>query len=517
MSRHFNTAGPCIPADDYIVPPERRLPFVRELIAQKAYFGLRGSRQVGKTTSLHALAQALTAEGRFAAVLVSMEGGAAFPRDVGAAEDAILAAWRRRAEAWLPPELQPPPWPVAAPGSGIGSALAAWALACPRPLVVFLDEIDALRDDVLIAVIRQLRDGHPNRPKAFPWSLGLIGLRDVRDYKVASGGGEHLHTASPFNIKVRSLTMREFTADEVIELYAQHTAETGQAFAPDALLEAYALTQGQPWLVNALGYVVTTELRPDRAETITVADIDRARDLLVERQDTHLDSLADRLRDPRVRAAIEPMIQGEALPSLQPDDLQFVLDLGLVRERAGGGVEVANAIYREIIARQLTITMRASLPVIAPTWLRADGGMDFDLLLEAFVAFWVQHGEALLGSSPYNEAAPHLVLMAFLHRVVNGGGRVEREYAIGTRRLDLSVEYRGDRLGIEVKTWRDSDKTRDPIAAGLDQLDAYLARIGVQHGWLVLFDQRSGGDTRADRPVELVHTGTGRSVRVVRL
>ena len=184
-----------------------------------------------------------------------------------------------------------------------------------------------------------------------------------------------------------------------------------------------------------------------------------------------------------MRAVIEPMIQGESLAALAPDDLRFVLDLGLVRERADGGIEVANPIYREIIARQLTVTMRASLPVMTPTWLAADGRIDFDRLLEAFVGFWVQHGEAMLASSPYNEAAPHLVMMAFLHRVVNGGGRIDREYSIGSKRLDLCVAHRGERLGIEVKTWRDVDKAKDPTIDGLTQLDGYLARIGVETGW----------------------------------
>lgn len=105
----------------------------------------------------------------------------------------------------------------------------------------------------------------------------------------------------------------------------------------------------------------------------------------------------------------------------------------------------------------------------------------------------MQNGEALLGSSPYNEAAAHLVLMAFLHRIVNGGGRVDRELAIGSKRLDLCVEYRGDRLGVEVKTSRGQrDRRADPADAGVDELDEYLASIGTKRAWLVRFDRRSG-------------------------
>ena len=518
MARHFNTAGPCNPKIHYMLPPERRLPDVRQVIEEQAYFVLHAPRQVGKTTSLLTLAHALTAEGRFAALLVSMETGAAFPNDVGAAEDALLEAWRRRAEAWLPTELQPPPWPEAKAGSRVASALTAWSRACPRPLVVFLDEIDALRDQVLISVLRQLRDGHPARPEGFPWSLALVGLRDVRDYKIASGGSERTHSSSPFNIKVESLTMRDFMEGEVAELYTQHTADTGQPFEPGALARAFEVTRGQPWLVNALARQLVQVLVPDPTKPITTDDVDRARDLLIERQDTHLDSLAERLREPRVRAVLEPMIVGDSLASVAPDDLRFVLDLGLVREVLDGGIELANPIYREIVVRSLTVSVRASLPRLAPTWRGADGRMDWEKLREAFVAFWLQHGEALLGSSPYNEAAPHLVLMAFLHRVVNGGGRVERELALGSRRMDLCVEYGTERLGIEVKTWRASDKAKDPVDAGVEQLGEYLSRIGVERGWLVRFDQRPDQPPLPERlKVDQLTTASGHRITTMRL
>ena len=210
--RFFNTAGPCVAEDHYMLPASERLPGVRRLVDRKGYFVLHAPRQSGKTTTVLELAKELTAEGTYAAVVVSAEVGAPFPDDPGAAERAILGGWRTRASVRLPKELQPPPWPEAGAGGLIGAALDAWTRAIPRPLVLFVDEIDALRGPALISVLRQLRSGYPDRPSAFPWSLALVGLRDVRDYKVASGGSDSLHTSSPFNIKVESLTLRSFTA-----------------------------------------------------------------------------------------------------------------------------------------------------------------------------------------------------------------------------------------------------------------------------------------------------------------
>jgi hypothetical protein len=337
----------------------------------------------------------------------------------------------------------------------------------------------------------------------------------VRDYKVASGGSDRLGTSSPFNIKVESLTLRNFTRDEVAALYAQHTEDTGQVFLPDAVDRAFELTQGQPWLVNALARQLVEVLVPDRAQPIGRADVDRAREILIERQDTHLDSLADKLREPRVRAIIGPMLAGRKLGDLPPDDIRYAIDLGLVRMTEEGGLDIVNPIYREIVVRELAFPIRASLPQIAATWLLPDGRLEPDRLLEAFLDFWRRHGQPLLKTAHYHEVAPHLVLMAFLHRVVNGGGSMEREYAIGSGRMDLCLRYGSQTLAIEIKVWR--TRRPDPLAQGLMQLDADLAGLGLQRGWLVIFDRRKGRPSIAERTRrEDVTTPGGRQVVVVR-
>ena len=497
-----------------MVPASPRLDDVFRLVERKSYFTVHAPRQIGKTTTLLAIARELTAAGQYAAVLVSMELGAGFPDDIGAAELAVLTSWRSAASEQLPRELWPPPWPDAAPGSRIGEALRAWSEASARPLVVFLDEIDALRNGVLISVLRQLRDGYRNRPRRFPWALALVGLRDVRDYQVALGERDHLGTASPFNIKVRALTLDDFTPAEVVTLLEQHTADTGQAFAPDALARVVHWTAGQPWLVNALAAVLVDDLVPDRSRTITAEAVDRAVRVLVDRRDTHLDSLAERLRDPRVRAVLAPLIAGATPPQLDNDEIRYTLDLGLIR-RTEAALAFANPIYQEIVSRELYFATRATLPPLQPSWRGADGRLDRAALLRAFLTFWRRHGEPLMRTAQYHEIAAQLVLMAFLDRVANGGGVVEREYAIGSGRLDLCLRVGGDVLAIEVKVWRDGEP--DPRAEGLEQIDGYLAGLGVDDGWLVIFDRRTGLPRLSERTAaELATTAGGRRVEVLR-
>ncbi len=512
MPRHFNTAGPCQSDIHYMLSPLIRLPQVEQLIAQRNYFVIHAPRQIGKTTSIQSLAQNLTNQGQYTAVVVSAETGAAFGNDPLVAQSQILIAWQEAIGFWLPEELQPPDWSHC---TTIGQALGLWCRNSSRPIVLLIDEIDALCDQALLTVLRQLRDGYARRPKGFPASVGLVGMRDVRDYKVASGGSDRLQTASPFNIKVRSLTMRNFNATEVAELYEQHTADTGQVFTPAASALAFELTQGQPWLVNAIAKEIVEELATDKTIEITIDHIMTAKEILIRRQDTHLDSLAERLRENRVKAIMEPILAGRELPESSNDDRQYLVDLGLLKRDPAGGLVISNSIYREVLPRVLAQGPQDSLPMIAPNWLTATGELEVDRLLAAFIEFWLQHGEALLKSASYPEIAPHLVLMAFLHRVINGGGTLEREYAIGRDRMDLCLRYGDVILGIEIKVWR--SKKADPITKGLEQLEGYLNRLGQSSGWLVIFDRRDNAPELEERlGTSVAQTAGGQQVTVIR-
>jgi hypothetical protein len=275
------------------------------------------------------------------------------------------------------------------------------------------------------------------------------------------------------------------------------------------------LTQGQPWLVNALAKVAVEELMPDPTQPISIAVIDHAKEILIVRQDTHLDSLAERLREPRVRAVIEPILAGTIPPDLPVDDIRFVQDLGLVQFDPMKGLMIANPIYASVIPRSLTTTTRTFLPTMMPIWRTPAGRLDVQALQTAFLAFWRQHGQPLLGTTAYHEIAPQLVLMAFLDRVANGGGSVERETTVGGDRVDLLLRYGGDRLAIELKVWR--DKRPDPCPDGLAQLDGYLMGLSLDTGWLIIFDQRPNQLPIAERTTSATaQTPSGQIVTIIR-
>ena len=495
--RFFQTGGPCVPGRHYMLPAADRLSGAREMIGREEYFVVHAPRQSGKTTSLEALSRELTVAGTHVALRVSCASAKGVGDDVGAVGAEILGAIRGAARGLrLPTELLPPdPWPEVAVSSRIREGLAEWAAACPLPVVLFFDEVDALQGRSLVSFLNQLRDGYLSRPAPFIASAVLCGLRDVRDYKTAyCGDPAGQHRESPWNISVESLRPADFTLDQVAALYGQYTAESGQAVTSDAVERVFFYTQGQPWLVNAIAREITLKMAVPRDQPITAEHVEQAKEVLVRSRATNLESLEHRLHEERVARVMAQIIQGE-IPSYPgfDRDKRYLQDLGLLAD--SDGVRVANPIYAEVIARTLTAGMqdRVDATLRPEDFLAADGRIDMAKVVNGFAAYWMEHGETVEGKD-YQEAWPHLLLFTYLQAVVNSHGSLTREYAAGRQRADIVIRrpYAGDdgrpqREVIEVKVWHPRDKT-DPAVEGLAQLDRYLDRLGLTTGVLAVFD-----------------------------
>lgn len=489
MQRYFNTTGPCFPEWHYMVPPLPRLKGVERLIEQGQYFVIHAPRQSGKTTYLYALMDKLNREGRYTTLQVNIQS-AATARDPE--EGMRIAALNLHEQARIRlPETEWPRDPRDLDWSrenGLKGYLTDWSIRGPKPIALFIDEVDALRNQLFLALLHQLRSGFEARTSdAFPHSIALIGLRDVRDYKIhLRSDSNSLGTASPFNIKAKSFFIDAFDRSEVDGLLDQHAAATGQAFPPPVKAEIWRLTQGQPWLTNALANQIVAEiLDNDFTRSIESGLVERAREELIQRRDTHLDSLVDKLREEPVRRVVTAVIEGATLSGDRLDDaIAYTQDLGLITREPP--IRLANPIYQEIVPRVLSHSWQISIPsdYTDPVWYLKDGRLDMDALLRAFQSFYREHSEAWLERYDFREVGRQLLLMAFLQRIVNGGGRIEREMAVGNGRCDLSVVYGEDRFVLELKLCRGP---RDE-PHGLQRLARYLDRLGLEHGYLLLFE-----------------------------
>jgi SpoVK/Ycf46/Vps4 family AAA+-type ATPase len=502
--RFFNTAGPVQPANNYCIPPLERfdLDDVLGLIRTWKYFVLHAPRQTGKTSSLLALRDLLNsgAVGEYRCVYANVEGAQAAREDTRRAMQAILNELASRARLAFQDEFvaqtRRAVLETAGPDAALAEVLSLWAQADPRrPLVLFIDEIDALIGDTLVSVLRQLRAGYDQRPDAFPQSVVLCGLRDVRDYRIhASSENEIITGGSAFNVRSESLRLGDFTRREVLFLLAQHTEETGQTFTPEACERVWTQTRGQPWLVNALAYESCFRNKGgrNRDRPITRDDIDDAQEALILRRETHLDQLTDKLQEDRVRRVIEPVLSGIEEPAFSARDLEYVRDLGLIAQ--DDPVRLANPIYGEVVPRELTYAVQAGLVQETAWYVTPDGGLDVVKLLAAFQTFFREHSEHWSRRFTFQEAWPQLLLQAFLQRVVNGGGRVEREHGLGRLRADLVILWpqHGHKRKVVVELKIRRGELEKTIHDGLEQTAACMDRCAAESGHLVIVDPGDG-------------------------
>lgn len=505
--KFFNTAGPVNRKDHYTLDPLKRINLqeILTLIEQKKYFVLHAPRQTGKTSSLYALMDYLNKGDEYTALYINVEAAQAARENVDTAVTLIVDEIFSKASIYLP-ELN-----LAnrfrgelinvTPSGRLGYLLANWAKISPRPLILLIDEIDALVGDTLISVLRQIRAGYSDRPHAFPQSILLCGLRDVKDYRIHSSSTKEVITGgSAFNIKAVSLRLGDFTEEDIRTLYLQHTKESGQKFEEEVYPVVWEQTHGQPWLVNALAYEACFKLEECREKTvaITAEHIRQVKENLIQMRETHLDQLSDKLKEDRVKRVIAPMLQGENTPEIiLTDDIDYCIDLGLIRRDRIRGLVLSNAIYQEVIPRELTYSTQLTISQQTLWYVSKDNRLDMNRLFTSFQDFFMENSEIWLERFDYKEAGPQLLLQAFLQRIINGGGRLNREYGLGRLRTDLFIEWPlEEKLGfmgevqkvvIELKIERNGrEKT---IEQGLPQTLKYRDRCLADSSHLVIFNR----------------------------
>jgi hypothetical protein len=396
------------------------------------------------------------------------------------------------------------------PNSILSAILIDWAkIVAPKPLVVLFDEVDVLEGDSLISFLRQLRGGFATRSiGTFPVSVALVGMRDLKDYITQSKNGIPVNSGSPFNIKEDSAVLSNFTKENIAELFTQRTTETaiynggsGQQITQEALDYVWQQSCGQPWIVNNLFKRATLHILGENYSTVTIEHRKEAREIMIKARETHLDSLAKRLYDDKIKRIIEPILTGETsvIFGRDDEDVQYVMDMGLVKWSNDEGLVIANPVYEEILLRVLNSRYHDSIP--APSnfkWQDATGCLNMDSLLKEFQKFWRRHADIWEEKSDYTEAFPHLLLLGFLQRITNGGGQIEREVAAGRGRMDLFVKYKEQTFIIEIKLWRSNDSYRTVLEEGAEQTNCYRSFVSPDSpAYLIIFDRRKAEDKAA--------------------
>ncbi len=506
MEKFFNTAGPTIEEDHYHIDLLSRVDWqeIASLIDQKRYFILHAPRQTGKTSTLLGIMKELNSKDTYACAYANIEAAQAARGDVARGIEAIVMAIVESIDLYLKDDSLKK-WYYSENGRNtsyehkLTSLLKLWSQTSQKPTVLLLDEVDALIGDTLISLLRQIRAGYAARPEAFPHALILCGVRDIKDYRIHTKDHEIITGGSAFNIKAESIKMGNFSYEECQELLLQHTHETGQLFDELIFPKLWSDTKGQPWLVNALAHQMTWKLRElrDRTKFISFTHYMIAREELIQSRATHLDQLTDKLREERVYNVISSIIANSEASEFNDRDLEYVSDLGLIVRKPS--VHISNDIYKEVIPRELTIAKQQSIFNQEQSWyINPDKTINTKKLLLAFQEFFRKNADSWIAQFQYKEAGPQLVLQAFLQRIINGGGRISREYALGRQRTDIFIEWPttsegffGKMQTIVIETKILYSNLEATTQEGIIQTKEYMDYVKASEGALIIFDRSS--------------------------
>ena len=492
--RSFNTAGPVNPTDHYLIAPLSRIDLdeVLGLVRDKKYFVLHAPRQTGKTSALLALAEVLNERG-YGCVYATVETARTARDDVQRAMRVVLATLANAASAALGDRFLRDVWAETlaefGPDLALSVALERWASASPRPLVLLIDEIDTLVGDSLLSVLQQIRAGYPGRPARFPHSVVLCGMRDLRDYRMGVGRQPVQHrrkVAAAGRLPARG---DDGAAGPAHRRDRPGVRPGGAGGGVDA--DARPALAGERAGVRCL-------LRKQDGARRPFAHGDRGRHRRGARGPDREPGDAPGLS--RRQAAGGPRAAGDRADAERHAPARLhgprcrvrARDLGLVA--CDAPLRVANPIYAEVLPRELAWVAQETLDLSPPRYVRTDGSLDAELLMEEFQTFFRRHSEHWQNRFAYAEAWPQLLLQAYLQRVVNGGGRIEREYALGRGRVDLLIVWplqdRVQELVVECKVVRERDGLESVVDEGVEQTARYVDRCAAEAGHLIVIDRR---------------------------
>jgi len=207
-----------------------------------------------------------------------------------------------------------------------------------KKMVVLIDEFEGTPVSELmnfLTVIRSLYQENKDVKQKALYSVGLVGLRDMTKLLVDD--------ATPFDF-ADTIVLPPFSLKNVRDLYAQYSEETNQPFTDEAVKKIQAETNGQTWLVNRLGTILTVNIKPGTIEPITENDVDMAIERLLYESNAHFHNLFHQAKV--YKDAFDRVISGDSPYMPENEDQRWLELYGLIKNENGYAV-IANNIYKK--------------------------------------------------------------------------------------------------------------------------------------------------------------------------
>ncbi|MBN2442277.1 MAG: AAA-like domain-containing protein, partial [Spirochaetales bacterium] len=457
---------------------------------------LYAPRHSGKTSCLIALANFLNKKEKYNCLYLNIESAYTGQNNQELAMKGILSELASRARDYLgdtfPEKIAPKVLEEKGPNLALNELLTLWTKASTKPIVLFFDEVDSIEGELLESLLRQIRSGYDKRPQFFPHSIIFCGIEDLRYKKIGETPDGITTGGTVFNIEAKSLRLQNFNRDEIKSLFLQYAKDTEINIDEQVFTRLWELTNGLPWIINALAYEICFEMIPRKQDIkeIKVRDVEEAAENLIQRREIHLKNLVDKLNEPRIKKIISAMLLGNEFPKdVTEEDLRYVYYLGLINLKAGE-VDIANEIYREVIPRALIYPTQMLIRYNLSWYMEEDGSLNIRKILRLFQVFFKKHYEQWVRRFTYKEAGASLLLQAFLQRIIDGGGKIERRYGLGREYTTLIIEWPYKQeiqktiIDIRYLTYSYKELAKN----GVEVLVNTLKTMSISSGHLIIFN-----------------------------
>jgi len=493
--RKFCAGGP-VPKEGYYVLRDR--PEIEEIVdkvEEGRYFVIYAPRQVGKTSLIQEVVQKLADGTEYLPLYLTFQD---FGRKMNEEEfyqqlarillkEISVALQEKGDRESHRPEVE------------IGECRSEWAFTelleilheqLPHHLCLFIDEFEDIPQDVLDGFLRTLRGIYLRKQRDENYnvlhSVGVIGVHSISQMTFA-------RTSSPFNIH-ESISISNFTTEQVRELLTQYSEETGEVFTEEVIEFIASKTGGQPYLVNLVAKILTTEIKPyTESRPITISDTENAyMKMLTMRGNTNFDSIVKRIRNEKYKDRLLRIIYRENVEYNPRDEvIEDLVTFGIVKEQQNYCV-ISSPAYSTLIIDCYKPCINGDIHEYFPEGYQplfdSEGFIKPHPVIENFQYFLPQvDPKFYFPEGTPLEIVPHYFLLSQFNILSRHlGGHARAEVHQGHKRMDIVVFEKGGRKTvIECKIWRGVAYQQE----AREQIVDYLVHEGLSLGYLVFFAQ----------------------------
>ncbi len=493
MRKEFNVTGSCNPQRHYMVDTEKRFKAVENLIDRGNYFTINRARQYGKTTMLNKIWFKLS--DKYLVIPLSFEG---LGDEAFASPATFVTTFKRQMARHLVSLRQNEAligiWQNGDASSidDLSEIVTDFCRACPKPVVVTIDEVDKSSDNQLfLNFLGMLRNKYLERDKEGMnytfHSVILAGVYDIKNLKLKLRPDAEKKYNSPWNIAADFNVDMTFHPEEIAQMLNDYENDVHSGMDIKAISEEiYKYTTGYPYLVSAICKIIDERLEADW----TLDNVQKAVKIIAKGENvTLIDDLSKNIENnAELRDFLYSIVvNGQEYSYSMVDPIVRLANMfSYIRENQRGKTMIHNLIFEEALFVYFgNKTMREQGTKISPFVLNyvQNGKLNMEHVVTRFRD--LMREEYRESTEPFLEKEGRLLFLTFLKPIINGIGFYYVEpQTRDNRRMDLVVTYDKQEYIVELKIWH-GDKYEE---LGRDQLSGYLATRDMDEGYLVTFD-----------------------------